>query len=153
MAHRKIATKGLRIAFAAIITAPLAVALTATPAQAISCSSPDSGIWATVKTLPHTVSSRSPSAVTVLLRNERNNDESTAHVSGNLESGDRVWVERKSGSTWEQCPKTNITAGNETYWTAKYAAGNVGTYMRACFDYPVLSYRNVVCTAQYYDAD
>jgi hypothetical protein len=138
-------------ALSTLVVSPMVAITTATPAQAISCSAPDTGIYVTVRT-----ADVRPGGAAVVLRlaNERINDESKAIAIGDLIAGDRIWVERRanSSSAWEQCPKTTVTLSTQTQVTAQRAAGNVGFQMRACFDWYVgAGNRSTVCTNQYTD--
>jgi hypothetical protein len=141
----------LTIGLTTLVVGPMVAITTAAPAQAISCSAPDTGSWQTVREVDVR-----PGGAAVLLRldNEQLNDESRAIAFGDLIAGDRIWVERRanSSSAWEQCPKTTVSASSQVQVTANRAAGNVGFQMRACFDwYVAAGSRSTVCTAQYTD--
>lgn len=146
----------LELVAASLLVVPFIAVAGATPAAAISCSSPDIGVWAEVRYKSVAIGTTSyPRRVRLSLINERINDESTARVTGDLLSGDRVWVQRRTSSSaaWESCAKTTVAYDAQTEQRANHAAGNVGAQMRACVDFLVYgSARQTICTASYTDS-
>lgn len=140
-----------------MLATPFVSVMTATPAAAISCSSPDIGVYAEVRYKTPAIGTTSyPRPIRLSLLNERINDESAARITGDLLSDDRVWVQRRSSSSaaWESCPKTTVGYDAKTEQRANHAAGNVGYQMRACVDFYVYgTARQTICTAQYTDTD
>jgi hypothetical protein len=139
---------------ATVVAVPAVVVLWQAPAHAITCDSVGIEPFADVRTISPTLTNEAGSrTVTLTLYNARISDWSHARLNGQTRPGDKAWVERASSSSgpWTACPKTEIAYGNQVILTRE--AFNRGYWMRACLQYPVLSYWPIICTTPYFDQD
>jgi hypothetical protein len=133
-----------------MVAVPTMLVMTSGPAQAINCAGRRTDVWVDVRSRTDVVNGRT---VQLALITGRGSDYSGAQLAGNIIPGDDLWVEKKTPSgAWEACPRTTVGFQGGPVRQSDHISYNKFQTMRACMSFAVYgSYRQTLCTAEYYD--